>query len=258
MRCAYLVVIGTLVAGSGTVLAGETQAVGPPLSDNRTAPSVHERAALGVTMGRFSAGGVWISGVMPNSPAAEAGLRPGDVVFAIDDVPVRSSDAVIHIVAGHAPNDQIRLKIDRQGLRGVLRARLASHADVARAAALGATFNKSGRGSVRILQVVSGSPADRAGLKIGDRITAIDDQPVASYNDVVHLVGDRQPGSHMRIAIDRYGLRGMLRASFTGMPPVFSVPAPSVPPPTAAPPVLPPAIFELTPAEINDQRGYGS
>ena len=216
--------------------------------------ATRERAALGVTLGRGSMNGVEIAGVMPNSPAAEAGLRPGDVMLAIDDQTVRTSSDVINLIAAHQPDDRVRLQVDRKGLRGVLRATLAGQSDVARRAALGVTLSKSAHGGVRVLQVVSASPADKAGLKIGDRILAIDDQAVTSYSDAIRVIGESDPGSDMKIEVDRYGLVGIVHASLTGFPQVFSVPRPAARLPAAPPP----PVFELTPAEIDDQRGYSS
>lgn len=215
---------------------------------------VPQRAALGVTLGKGSAQGIEVAGVMPNSPAAEAGVRPGDLLWGIDGRPVTSSRDVIRLVAAHEPDDRVRLQVDRKGLRGTLRATLASQRDVTRRAALGVTLSKSAHGGVRILQVVSGSPADKAGLKIGDRIQAIDDQPVASYNDLVRLIGESRPGSDMKIDVDRYGLEGTLHASLTGRSQVFSAPRPIAAVPAAP---APRPAFELTPSDIDDQRGYG-
>jgi S1-C subfamily serine protease len=216
----------------------------------------HVRGALGVTLGGSSIGGVAIAGVMPNSPAAEAGLRPGDVIFSIDGVAVGASSDVISFVAAHEPDDQVQFAIDRKGLRGTLRATLASPTDVAKRAALGVTLSKSAHGGgVRVLQIVSGSPAAKAGLKIGDRIIAIDDQPVTSYSEVIRLIGESEPGGDLKIGVDRYGLEGTLHASLTGLPQVFSAPRPVARPPIIMPPV---PVFELTPAEIDDQRGYSS
>ena len=257
MRYVHLFLAGLLVVACRWALAGDGQA-GTLSFDDEPASAVDERAALGITLGKSSTAGVQIAGVMPNSPAAEAGLLPGDLLLAMDDIPIRSASDVINLVAGHVPDDRVRLRVDRNGLRGTLRATLASQLDVSRRAALGATFSKSGHGGVRILRVVSGSPADRAGLKMGDRIKAIDDQAVASYNELVRLVGESQPGSDMKIDVDRYGLEGTLHASLTGRPQVFSAPTAAVRPPVVTPTVPPPALFELTPADIDDQRGYGS
>jgi S1-C subfamily serine protease len=193
---------------------------------------------------------------MPNSPAAEAGLRPGDVLFSIDGVAVSSSNEVINFVAVHEPGDKIQLAIDRKGLKGTLRATLASQDDVAKRAALGVTLSKSAHGGgVRVLQIVTGSPAAKAGLKIGDRILSVNGESVTSYSELIHVIGDSRPGTDMTIGVDRYGLQGTLHASLTGVPQVFSAPRPVVRPPIAQPAV---PVFELSPAEIDDQRGYGS
>lgn len=256
MRLSHLVLAGVIAAAFRSALAGENKPATVAFEDE-PASAVHERAALGVTLGRSSGGGVEIAGVMPNSPAADAGLRPGDLVFAMDDMPVRTTGDVVNLVAGHEPFDQVRLNVDRKGLRGTLQATLASQVDVSRRAALGVTFSKSAHGGVRILRVVPGSPADKAGLRIGDRILAIDDQPVASSNEVVHVIGESRLGSDMKIDVDRYGLVGTVHASLTGRPQVFSAPTSIVQPPIA--PTAPPVpVFELTPADIDDQRGYGS
>lgn len=215
-------------------------------------------AALGVTLGASSMGGVIIAGVMPNSPAAEAGLRPDDVLFSIDGRPVRTSTDVINQIAGREPGDELRLMVDRKGLRGTLRATLGTQTEVAKRATLGVTLSKSAHGGgVRVLRVVSGSPADKAGLKIGDRIVGIDDNPATSYNELIRLIGESRPGSDLKIAVDRYGLEGTLHASLTGLPQVFSAPRPLAPPPVQV--VQPPSrpLFELAPSDIDDQRGYG-
>jgi S1-C subfamily serine protease len=255
MRAALLTVMVTAVLASSSADAfAWPEKIGRVLPAGEQVPVPRTRAALGVTLGEGSAQGIEVAGVMPNSPAAEAGVRPGDLLWGIDGRPVTSSRDVIRLVAAHEPDDRIRLQVDRKGLRGTLRATLASQRDVTRRAALGVTLSKSAHGGVRILQVVSGSPADKAGLKIGDRIQAIDDQPVASYSDLVRLIGESRPGSDMKIDVDRYGLEGTLHASLTGRSQVFSAPRPVAAVPAAP---APRPVFELTPSDIDDQRGYG-
>lgn len=259
MRCAglLLIVIAPMGVPSGYVSGAEKAAAAQRSSvDDRAAPAARERAALGVTLAGSTIGGVTIAGVMPNSPAAEAGLRPGDVLFSIDGAAVSSAADVINFIAAYQPGDRLELTLDRKGLRGSLHATLSSQQDVAKRAALGVTLSKSAHGGgVRVLKIVPGSPADKAGLKIGDRLVAIDDEPVTSYSELIRLIGESQPGGDLKMDVDRYGLEGTLHASLTRLPQVFTQPRPA--PAVQAPVQPPPTVFELAPSDIDDQRGYG-
>ena len=71
--------------------------------------------------------GVYITQVMPGGPAEQAGLvasgsdflrRPtgdGDIVVAVDGVPVDSMAALVTLLNGHLPGDGITLKVIRDG-----------------------------------------------------------------------------------------------------------------------------------------------
>jgi serine protease Do len=56
---------------------------------------------------------------------------------------------------------------------------------------------------VTVSNVVSGSPADEAGLKIGDTITAVDGREVKSGDDLVADIASRKPGSKVKVAFVR-------------------------------------------------------
>ena len=53
--------------------------------------------------------------VRSGSPAAEAGLRQGDVVTEIDGEPVESSDDLRRVVESHRPGDELELTYERDG-----------------------------------------------------------------------------------------------------------------------------------------------
>src|SRR5208282_5408537 len=58
---------------------------------------------------------------------------------------------------------------------------------------------------VTISNVVSGSPAEEAGLKIGDTITAVDGRDVKSGDDLVADIAGRKPGSKAKMTFVRNG-----------------------------------------------------
>jgi serine protease Do len=58
---------------------------------------------------------------------------------------------------------------------------------------------------VTVSNVVSGSPADQAGLKIGDTITAVDGKDVKTGDDLVADIASRKPGSKAKLTFVRNG-----------------------------------------------------
>ena len=67
--------------------------------------------------------------------------------------------------------------------------------------------NLSGRegGAVEIISVIKNSPAELAGLKQGDIIYEIDGMKVDSTGSLVKIVGNKQIGSRVKIAVSRSG-----------------------------------------------------
>ncbi len=58
---------------------------------------------------------------------------------------------------------------------------------------------------ITVSNVISGSPADEAGLKIGDTITAVDGRDVKTGDDLVADIASRKPGSKAKLAFVRNG-----------------------------------------------------
>jgi putative serine protease PepD len=71
-------------------------------------------AYLGVQLGDGS-GGATVGEVASGAPAADAGLRSGDVVTAIDGKAISSADALVNAVDAHKPGDSVTLKVKRGG-----------------------------------------------------------------------------------------------------------------------------------------------
>ena len=58
---------------------------------------------------------------------------------------------------------------------------------------------------VTVADVVAGSPADKAGLKVGDTIVSVDGKPVKNGDELVSDIASRKPGSKINLGFVRNG-----------------------------------------------------
>jgi len=102
-------IIGDLEAGRGSV------------TPNQAFLGVSSTDASGLTevvrerFGFTGRSGAFITEVLPESAAAKAGLRVGDVIIGIDEETVETSSDVRTIVTDHDPGDTVELRIVRDG-----------------------------------------------------------------------------------------------------------------------------------------------
>src|SRR5204863_7367014 len=60
-------------------------------------------------------GGVKIGSVQPNTGAAKAGLKAGDVIIAIEKKPIPDPDTLMSTIGRYRPKDVITVKFKRDG-----------------------------------------------------------------------------------------------------------------------------------------------
>jgi S1-C subfamily serine protease len=58
--------------------------------------------------------GVLVGDVLPGSPADQAGLQPGDVITAVDGVPLQEESRLAEILNSHKPGDQVTFEVLRE------------------------------------------------------------------------------------------------------------------------------------------------
>ena len=71
---------------------------------------------------------------------------------------------------------------------------------------IGVTLSEEG-GSPEILEIFDGSPAQKSGLKSGDKIVSIDGKKIPSLEALVEVLGKRQAGDKVKVGIERDGWR---------------------------------------------------
>jgi S1-C subfamily serine protease len=57
------------------------------------------------------------------------------------------------------------------------------------------------RAETKVVRVDEAGPAAAAGIKVGDVILSVDDQPISSSKELVDAVQSKQPGSTVRVRV---------------------------------------------------------
>jgi regulator of sigma E protease len=142
---------------------------------------------IGITHAPF----IPLVGVLdPRSPAGVAGLRTGDLIISVDGQPVANWTEVDRRIGRTARRTNLVFFRGTE-LPGVPQIRLldARFADVVPESLLDdkmrrTTYTGLERAEMFVAQVDPGSPADMAGLRPGDVIAALDNQPVSHWLDL--------------------------------------------------------------------------
>jgi S1-C subfamily serine protease len=136
---------------------------------------------LGV-IGKYTSDGMLIGLVAPGSPAAAVGLAPGDLILRINNQVIRNQDDLYSVLNSSDGSVTLLVRDGRTGRTGKLEADLTNY----ELGALG-EFTRNG---LLIATVAPGTPADRFGLRPGDLLVSIDNQPVRNQNDFKTLINN--------------------------------------------------------------------
>jgi S1-C subfamily serine protease len=110
-----IVGMDTAAASGGPVQAyaipiSKAEGIATQIEQGVTSTSVHQGypAFLGVAVSDAS-GGATVLGVLPDGPAAQAGMTAGDDITAVDGRPVTSGAGLTTALAGHTPGQQVTI-----------------------------------------------------------------------------------------------------------------------------------------------------
>jgi serine protease Do len=149
--------------------------------------------------------GVLVTQVFPDNPAEKAGIKPKDVIVAVDGKPVTTGRELSSAVAGMAVGKEVPVKILRNGKEQTVTVKLAQRSDTEPAAQGRSQDTEGGLGiraadltpetarrfgidenekGVLVLEVQSGSRAEKAGLQQGDIVKEVNRTPVQAVSEL--------------------------------------------------------------------------
>jgi serine protease Do len=160
--------------------------------------------SLAESFGLGKPAGALISSVEKDSPAAQAGLEPGDVILSVDGKEIQSSNELPPIIANIRPGTSAKLQIWRKGKTRNIGIKVGGATDEQSASdddekavpgKLGLALRQlqpeerrrlDGRDGL-IVENVSGAAA-RAGIRPGDLVLSVNGEPVTSVGQLQALV----------------------------------------------------------------------
>ncbi|HEV3255688.1 MAG TPA: PDZ domain-containing protein [Gemmataceae bacterium] len=194
-----------------------------------TAQERAPRASLGVmvdpTPPDAEHAGLVVRQVRPDSPAAKAGMKEGDVITRVAQKDVKDLEGLLNTLAPHKPGDKLDFQVVRDGKEKTLNVTLGQRQPRPRrggddfpaarpSAFLGVQTMpltqaardrlgiKADRGVV-VTDVVPDTPAAKAGLKRGDVITSVNGKDISDPGQLRQAVEDAGVGKTVTIKTER-------------------------------------------------------
>lgn len=161
--------------------------------------------------------GVFIVEVIPDTPAARAGVRPGDVIVALDGRPVTDTRLLQRLIARAPIDSDVRLTVLRKEGRKALGVRLMAMPSGVAGERIAAEFgfvlrevDSAAGDGVRLMAgppsvafVGKGGPADKAGLEVGDVIVQVNDHAVLTREATREALSDVPLERPLRLTVRR-------------------------------------------------------
>jgi S1-C subfamily serine protease len=172
------------------------------------AATVHE-GYLGVSIEVDAKGRLTVQAIAPDSPALKCGVQIGDVLTRADGKTVASPAELRKLIQAKSAGDKLKLSLRRKDKSIDVAAELIALGDVGRKppeqrAVLGVRVSepRSGDGE-RIDEFSPDSPAEKAGLKIGDVLLKVDGAAITGSTKLADVLADKKPADTVKIAVLR-------------------------------------------------------
>lgn len=166
--------------------------------------------------------GAFVASIFADSPAAQSGLQPGDLITRVDGRAISDSTQLIQAVANLEPGRRVPFEVVRQGRAITIQVRTASRANEEELEAAAPKVwpglsplplneetrerlsLEAGVEGVVVAAVYPGSPSANAGLRVGDVVVGINGREISDMADFYREL-NRGDDEEVRFRILREG-----------------------------------------------------
>ncbi len=169
---------------------------------------------LADSFGLDRATGALVNKVLPDTPAAEAGIRRGDVLLKVNGKEIRGVRELQLLIASTQVGKQVEVIVLREGKEVALAVKVAERSEETAASAHGQSIDKpgviglqvgpaEGGEGVAVLAVSADSAAGKAGVRVGDIILSVNRVEIKDVSSFVRETGKITSGDNIVLLLRR-------------------------------------------------------
>jgi M6 family metalloprotease-like protein len=178
---------------------------------------------LGIEVALDKGGRLVVDSVEFNSAASTAGIGAGDILLKADGRAVKSAEELREWLQSHRPGDKIKLSLERNRKPLDLSATLDATSRPLKLSPVRTTLgiqlaDAEQRAGAVIGGITAGSPAAKAGLRVGDILFKLDGDTITSQGFVRERFDEKKPGDVVKISLFRNGEEREITATLAAAP----------------------------------------
>ena len=139
-----------------------------------------------------------------NSPAGQAGIRPGDVIVSLNGIETERQAQLKHALGPLYAGQEIKIAVRRGDETLDLKATLTDELDPFEPVAIGVAVNKTSNG-IKVRWVDPDSSAAEAGIEVGDVIKEVNNLPIKKQTDLILQIASTAVDKEISLTLDRDG-----------------------------------------------------
>ena len=164
---------------------------------------------LGVNLSTNRNGLLIVNAINTESPAAQAGLQPDDILIKADGKNIRDLASFREWLLLQSPGDTVELSVKRGGKTVKVSAKLEAVSRPLkpgeRRGFVGLSYGEPDDTGAAVRFITTNSPAAKAGIKVGDVIVRIGNSPVTSSATLNDVMTEKNPGDSLEFTLLRNG-----------------------------------------------------